>query len=127
MHFHAALTCVRALYGGEAEGDGRANSARWPATRKTTAGCRAATISLGLVIVAASLARGSNSTGVTFLSVCLNKTGIKLKSRQAGSRELGTYAQQMRRTESSQDFLFSFKPEAPAARGNGDIWLLHWG
>lgn len=29
-----------------------------------------------------------------------------MKSRQAGSRLLGTYAQQMRRTESSQDFLF---------------------
>lgn len=44
-------------------GGGRrgANSARWPATRKTTAGCRAATISLGLVIVAASVSRGAQA------------------------------------------------------------------
>lgn len=64
MHFHAALTCVGTLYTGEAEGDSCANGARWPATRKTTASFCAATISLGLVTVAASLARGSDRPGL---------------------------------------------------------------
>lgn len=66
MHFHAALTCVRTLYKRRGCGRRGANGARWPATRKTTASCCAATISLGLVIVAASLARGSNSPGLLF-------------------------------------------------------------
>lgn len=108
MHFHAALTLVRALWSGEAERDTLPNGARWPVTRKTTASCCAATISLGLVFFYFSriVSKRLKQSGVTFLPVCLNEFGVKLKSRQAGLRLLGTYGQQMRRTERSQDFLF---------------------